>query len=55
LAVRDAIDTNFHDPSGAVREDMADDVDGRADEQCDRGALGLRHRDTAVPAVRKRM
>ena len=33
---------------------MADDVDGRADGQCDRDALGLRRRDTAAPAVRKR-
>jgi hypothetical protein len=55
LAVRDAIETNFLDRSGAVGEEMADDVDGRADGQWDRDARGLRHRDTAAPAVRKRM
>ena len=55
LAVRDALDRNGRDRSGAVCEGMADDVDERADGQCDRDALVLRHRDTAAPAVRKRM
>jgi hypothetical protein len=46
---------DFLDRSGAVGEHMTDDDDGRADRQWDRDARGLRHRDTAAPAVRKRM
>ena len=54
LAVRDAIDKNGRDHSGAVCEGMADDFDERADGQRDRSALFLRHVDNAAPAVRKR-